>query len=104
MTAIHIVGDVESIRRIKDSQLAHEWEGWCCVVRADAAEKLIGADLYLHEGQTKPSRFGGKITGFRIQEGGEFDGRIAFRFQATNDHRDIKTTRAGWGSDVKIIW
>lgn len=104
MASIHIVDPIDNLRKLKDSTLAHEWECGSCLVGTDAAEKLIGADLYVHESPFRPSRFGGTITGFRIHSGGESDGKVIFRFQASNDHRDVKTARAGWKSDMKIIW
>lgn len=109
MAAIHIVDQISNLRRLKDSEILHEWECGRCAVGADVAEKLIGADLYIHERSSGPSRFGGRITGFRLHsvvepDGQIADGQIVFRFQATNDHRDIKTPRAGWVKDRKIVW
>lgn len=105
MTAIHIVGQIDNLKRLKDSQILHEWESGRCVLAPGVAEKLVGADLYMHEGMSKPSRFGGKITGFRHHgDGSDAVGDVIFRFQASNDHREIKTSRAGWTNDTKIVW
>lgn len=104
MAAIHIVDQIDNLRRLKDSPIAHEWESGCCAVAQGVAEKLVGADLFIHEGMSKPSRFGGKITGFRLHEGADAAGQVIFRFKASNDHRDIKTSRAGWSNDTKTIW
>jgi len=104
MAALHIVDQIDSLRRLKDSSIAHEWESGRCAVAADAAEKLIGADLYIHEGPARSSFFGGKITGFRTPEGDESGSEMIFRFQASNEHRNIKTARTGWSKDKKIIW
>lgn len=105
MTAIHIVGQIDHLKRLKDSAIVHEWESGRCAVAPNVAEKLVGADLYMHEGMSKPSRFGGKITGFRLHgDGPDTASEVIFRFQASNDHRDIKTSRAGWTNDTKIVW
>lgn len=104
MAAIHMVDKIDNLRKLKDSNIAHEWESGGCMVDADVAEKLIGADLYVHEGPSKSSRFGGRITGFRIRNADGEDASVVFRFQATHDHRDIKTSRGGWTNDRKIVW
>ena len=104
MAAIHIVDQLDNLRRLKNSPIVHEWECGCCAIDQDVAEKLVGADLFVHERMTRPSFFGGKITGFRVHGGAEVGGEVIFRFQATNDHRDIKTSRAGWIKDTKIVW
>ena len=105
MTAIHIVGQIDRLKRLKDSSLDHAWESGRCLIDPGTAEKLVGADIFMHEGMSKPSRFGGKITGFRLHgDGSENTGEVIFRFQASNDHRDVKTSRAGWTNDTKIVW
>jgi hypothetical protein len=105
VAAIHIVDEIANLKRLKDSSVVHEWECGRCSIAPEVAEKLVGADLYMHEGMSKPSRFGGKITGFRV-DGGTSDpaGEVIFRFQASNDHRDVKTSRAGWANSTKIVW
>jgi len=100
MAAIHIVDQLDNLRRLKASSLDHEWECGRCAVDSDTAQKLVGADLFIHIGRGKPSIFGGKVTGFRV----DGEGEVIFRFEATNDHREIKTTRAGWAQDKKIVW
>lgn len=104
MATIHIIDQVDNLRRLKDSRIAHEWESGCCAVDREVAAKLIGADLFIHEGMSKPSRFGGTITGFRVHDDAESARAVIFRFKATNDHRDVKTSRTGWTNDTKIIW
>lgn len=104
MAAIHIVEHIDNLRRLKDSSLTHEWESGRCAVSSADAEKLVGADLYIHEARGRPSRFGGKVTGYRPAGEESAAGAVVFRFQASNDHRDIKTSRAGWVEDRKIVW
>ena len=104
MATVHIIDQIDKLRRLKDSRIAHEWECGGCILDHDVATKLIGADLFIHERMSKPSRFGGKITGFRVSEGEDMAGTVIFRFKATNDHRDVKTSRAGWTKDTKILW
>jgi hypothetical protein len=104
MTAIHIVDQIDSLRKLRGSKIVHEWESGPCVISADVAEKLIGVDLYIHERPSQSSLFGGKITGFRIDNVASVDVKIIFRFQATNEHRDVKTSRGGWANNNKIVW
>lgn len=104
MAKLHLVDRVDNLRKLKESHLAHEWESSCCAVAAGTAEKLIGADLYVHEKASQPSFFGGRITGYRTSEDPETNGLVVFRFQASNDHREEKTSRAGWVKALKIVW
>ncbi|MCK9364027.1 MAG: hypothetical protein M0P74_10595 [Syntrophales bacterium] len=57
------------------------WEsGYWWRVGKTNANALIGGHIYLHSAQTAPSHQDGKITGYRIQHGGQFDGRYIFGF------------------------
>ena len=102
MPAIHFVERIGNIRKIPNTQ--HEFESGYWAVAPETAQKLVGGDLYVHDGRTKPSRFGGKILSFRVHSGGQWDGRLIFRFQATAEHRDVSTSRKGWGNEKKIVW
>ena len=54
-------------------------------------------------GSLDTSRFGGTILGYRVQKGGEFDGRMTFRFRASMEHKGVKTDRKGWGNEKKVL-
>jgi hypothetical protein len=104
--AIHLVERLGNTHKIKDAEHPHEYDCGYWVVSVPTAERLVaeGGDLYLHDGQNEPSRFGGKIIGYRIHGGGPLDGRIVFRIQATPEHRGVKTGKEGWGNEKKIVW
>lgn len=89
------------VRLDKDT---HEWESGFWVVAKDTAERLIGGLILLHTAQDQPSRFGGEILNYRIVEGGDHDGKVAFRFRASKDSVGIRAGRDGWGMEKKIVW
>jgi hypothetical protein len=102
MPSIHLVERLGNTRKIPNTE--HEYECGYWVVAEETARKLIGGDLYLHDGQNEPSRFGGKILGYRVHHGGNEDGRIVFHIQATIAHRGVRTPREGWGNEKKLVW
>lgn len=106
MPAIHFVERLGNTRKVHDTEHPHEYDCGYWVVALSTAERLVSeyGDLYLHDGQNVPSRFGGKIVGFRVHQGGDEDGRIVFRIQATPEHRGVTTGREGWGNEKKIVW
>jgi hypothetical protein len=102
MPSIHFIERLRNITRLTGTKDEYESGYW--VVSTETAEKLLGADIYLHEGQAKPSYFGGKIMGYRVHQGGELDGRLIFHFKATPEHRGVAAGRGGWGNEKKIVW
>ena len=42
------------------------WESGYWVIAEATAERLVGADLYLHSGQLDASHFGGKILSYYV--------------------------------------
>lgn len=106
MPAIHFVERLGNTRKVHDAEHPHEYDCGYWVVAVSTAERLVSErrDLYLHDAQNEPSRFGGKIVGFRVHQGGLEDGRIVFRIQATPEHRGFRTGREGWGNEKKIVW
>ena len=102
MPAIHFVERLGNTKRIPDTD--HEYECGYWAVSEATAQRLIGGDLYLHDKQKEPSRFGGKILGFHVHPDGVEAGRIVFRIRASLEHRGVLTGRAGWGNEKKIVW
>jgi hypothetical protein len=102
MPAIHLIERLGNVHRIDKDK--NEWESGYWVVSEDAAQKLIGGDIYLHEGQNDPSHFGGRLLGYRVHRGGELDGRVIFLFNASVKHKGIRTGKGGWGNEKKIVW
>lgn len=103
MPAIHLIERVGLVRRLsRDSQ---EYESGNWVVSEETAARLVGGHLFLHDAQDKPSRFGGRILGWRaLEEGVEDAGRIVFRFLASEDHQGVNAGRDGWGNEKKLVW
>jgi hypothetical protein len=102
MPAILFVERLGNTKKVPNTP--HEYECGYWVVAEETARKLVGGDLYLHDGQNQPSRFGGKILNFHVHPSGSEAGRIVFRIQATLEHRGVKTGREGWGNEKKIVW
>ena len=101
MAVIHLIERHNKLKLINLDQ--HEWESGYWVVSEKTAQCLVGGDLYIHDGQLAPSRFGGTILGYRMQQGGEFDGRTIFRFRASLAHKGTRTGREGWGREKKVL-
>jgi hypothetical protein len=105
MAEIHFVERKNNVARVPNT--ADEWESGFWVVAESTAQQLIGGDLYLHSGQTKPSHFGGKILSYRVHRegsGSEIDGRLVFRIKSSAVHKGVLTGREGWGNEKKIVW
>ena len=102
MPDIHLVERLGNLRLINKE--AGVWESGYWVVSEETAEKLVGGNIYLHSGQTKPSHFGGRILTYRVHQGGELDGRIVFLFRPEVLHKGVRTGREGWGNEKKIVW
>lgn len=102
MAAIHLVERLGDLRKVDATN--QEWESGFWVVGEDTAQRLVGGDIYLHEGQNEPSHFGGRIVSYRVHRGDDVDGRIVFRFRAAMEYRGVRTGRAGWGNEKKIVW
>jgi hypothetical protein len=100
--SLHLVERQDYVTRLADG--SGEWESGYWAVSNDTAERLVGGDIYLHKAQDKPSHFGGKILSYRVQQGGEYDGRIIFRFRASMEHKGVRTGPEKWGNEKKIEW
>lgn len=104
MGAIHLIerlGDMERIDKEKN-----EWESGKWAVSEGTAQKLVGGNLYLHQGQDKPSHFGGKILSFRVlpDTEGALAGRIVFRFKPSIEYKNVIAGQEGWGNEKKLVW
>jgi len=99
---IHFVERLRNFTRIHGTKDEYESGFW--VVAPETADKLIGGDIYFHEAQGQASYYGGKILGYRIQEGGDLAGRLIFHFKSTPGHQGVQAGRGGWGNEKKIVW
>jgi hypothetical protein len=104
MNRIHLIekGDFpQNLVRIDKENHVYD-SGFWFVAKA-TAERLVGGNLYLHDAQDKPSRFGGTILSYQVAESGENEGKIVFRFQASMAAKDVPAGREGWGMEKKIV-
>ena len=101
MPEIHLIERLGNYRALNDG--SNDWESGYWVVAQETAARLVGGQIYLHDGQDQPSRFGGNIASFRVQGGGELDGRIIFRFTPTRECKGASTDMQGWGNEKKIV-
>lgn len=98
---IHLIEKAGLLTR--EDKTSQDWESGNWSVSKETAESLIGGDIYLHKSQDRPSFFGGRITGYHEIEEGEAKGRVIFLFVATPEHKGVKTDKAGWGNEKKIV-
>lgn len=104
MAAIHFIERLENVHRVP-GQTA--WESGYWVVAPEAAQRLVGGDLYLHHKQDDASHFGGRIVGWRVHvapSDPDIDGRLVFIIEPSLKHKGIRTPRAGWGNEKKFVW
>ena len=99
MSTIHFVEKETRFERIPQSK--DEWESGYWRLSLAAAESLVGADVYFHAAKSARSHFGGKVTGSRVQVGGDFAGLTVLRFRYTKDHRGVKGGNGAWGVERK---
>lgn len=105
MAVIHLIERKGNVWRLADSP--GDWESGYWVVGQDTADRLVGANLYLHSNQGAPSHFGGVILSFRVHHdpnNSEIDGRLVFRIKASPTHKGVLAGREGWGNEKKIVW
>lgn len=105
MPSIHFVERKNNVTKIQGTP--DEWESGFWVVSHDTAERLVGANLYLHEKQDAASHFGGVILSWRVIDDPtkpDIHGRVAFRIRATPAHRGVKAGPEGWGNEKKVQW
>ncbi|MFZ4436851.1 MAG: hypothetical protein ACOYOS_00330 [Syntrophales bacterium] len=104
MPAIHFVERLGNYHCV--DSISNEWESGHWVVAEDTAQRLVNGmgQIYLHDAQNEPSRFGGDILSFRVHRGGNLDGRLIFRFKPTPQCKNVRTNRNGWGNEKKIVW
>lgn len=98
---IHFIEKENIIRRL--DKLSNVWESGNWKISCVTADLLIGGDIYFHKAQDKPSYFGGKVTGYRVIDSGESKGRLVFEFEASMEHKGVKTSKDGWGMEKKIV-
>ena len=96
---IHIVEAEDRFIRLQEG----EYESGFWPVADKIADKLVGGLILFHKERNKPSYFGGRILSYRIQDGGENDNRVIFRFRYEEECRKVPT-EGGWkASGMKLV-
>jgi len=98
MSRIHLIENDRRMVRVEGTT----WECGYWVVGADTADKLVGGSIYFHAKQSSPSYFGGKILSWRIQQKGEFRGKVVFCFESSPTFKGLLAGR-GWGAGSKVV-
>ena len=98
---IHLIENQNRMNRISYEEQI--WESGYWTVPLETAEELLGGDIYLHSKKATPSKFGGVIKSYRVEEDAEFKGKIVFTFLADIEHKNVSTPKTGWGMEKKII-
>lgn len=78
------------------------WVSGYWTLSEKTAQGLIGGMIYFHKAQVKPSFLGGEIVEYRVEESGEWKGKIVFRFRQDASARGVKTGKEGWAMVMKI--
>ena len=104
MSKIHLIERVTNVKLL--SKERNEWASYAWAVSEETAKKLVGGQIYLHQGQEKPSHFGGTIYSFDIltEVAGDDANRIVFNFKAGPEFKGVKAGKEGWGNEKKIVW
>ena len=105
MHALHLIekGDFPEYLKPVDKE-KDEWESGFWAIIPETAERLVGGRIYLHKAQDMRSHFGGDILSFRIATEGKHAGRVAFRFRATGDAREVRAGLDNWSQEKKFVW
>jgi hypothetical protein len=102
MPAIHLIERLGNVHCVDKE--TNEWESGYWAISVETAERLQGGHIYLHQGQKEPSHFGGEVLSFYVYQSEPYVGRIVFRFRAAAEFKGVKTQRAGWSNEKKIVW
>lgn len=96
---IHMIEPLNNFVKLPDSS----WESGWWNIDENKAKELIGGKIYFHKKQLEPSFFGGSITGYRIDQDAQYQGKIVFTLQYNAACRNVKTDKLGWSKKMKIV-
>lgn len=95
---IHVVEVTNNFTKL-DGNL---WESRWWNLDESTAQELVGGEIYFHKKRQEPSFYGGTITGYRVEEEGDSQGKIIFTLRHSQSCRNVRTDKAGWTKDIKI--
>lgn len=96
---IHLVQPIHNFVKLQDNT----WESGSWEVNENQAKLLVGGEIYFHKKRTEPSFYGGTITGYRVHEEGESQGKVVFQLEYRVSCRNVTTDKIGWNRNMKII-
>ncbi len=96
---IHIVEHVNNFVKLHDNV----WESGWWQLDESKAQKLVGGEIYFHKKRQEPSFYGGTVLGYRVEQEGQYQGRIIFKLQYRHTCRNVRTDKSGWSKEMKII-
>jgi hypothetical protein len=96
---IHLVEPLNNFVKLKDNV----WESGWWTLDEDKAKKLVGGEIYFHKKRQEPAFFGGTVLGYRVDQDGEYQGKIIFKLQYSQSCKNVRTGKIGWKKNVKIM-
>jgi len=96
---IHIIEHNNNFKKISNL----EWESGWWGLDEKYAQKAVGGDIFFHKTRNEPSFFGGKVLSYRVEEEGDYQGKILFRLEYKHACRNVRTDKTGWSKEIKII-
>jgi hypothetical protein len=95
---IHLIEHLNNFAKLQDNV----WESGWWKLDEIKAQKLVGGEIYFHKTRQDPSFYGGNILGYRVEQDGEFQGRVIFKLKHIQSCRNVITDKSGWSNDMKI--
>lgn len=102
MPKIHLIQKDPDLRPWPSAEGPPKWESGFWDLSEQRARLLIGGDIYFYEHRTEPSFFGGIVEDIKIKEDDPWRERIIFIFKYYPEYRGKRTSREGWGMEMKI--
>jgi hypothetical protein len=96
---IHLIEHLNNFAKLSDNV----WESGWWTLDEDQAQKLVGGEIFFHKKKQEPSFYGGTILGYRVEQDGEYKGKIVFKLQHKKACRDVRTDKSGWSKEMKIM-
>jgi hypothetical protein len=96
---IHLIEHMNNFAKLSDNV----WESGWWTLDENKAQKLVGGEIFFHKKKQEPSFYGGTILGYRVEQDGQYQGKIIFKLQHKKSCRDVKTDKTGWSKEMKII-
>ncbi len=96
---IHLLENMSNFVKLDDN----DWESGWWNLDEGVVKKLVGGEIYFHKTRSTPSYYGGIITGYRIEQEGQYQGMIVFTLKHNLSCRNVKTGIRGWSRKIKII-